>query len=63
MSWKIPQLIPRSAPMILLVLTLAAVTGFAAVSHLVTRYTANQQARGRKLYAVGLQSAKAGQLR
>lgn len=47
--------------MILLVLTLAAVTGFAAVSHLVTRYTANQQARGRKLYEVGLQSAKAGQ--
>jgi tetratricopeptide (TPR) repeat protein len=59
MSWKLPNLIPRSAPMILLVLTLAAATGFAAVSHLVTRYTANQQARGRKLYAVGLDYARA----
>jgi tetratricopeptide (TPR) repeat protein len=45
--------------MILLVLTLAAATGFAAVSHLVTRYTANQQARGRKLYTLGLEYAKA----
>jgi len=45
--------------MILLVLTVAAATGFAAVSHLVARYTANQQARGRKLYELGLQSAKA----
>jgi len=59
MSRKISHLIPRSAPVILLVLTLAAATGFAAVSHLVTRYTANQQARGRKLYELGLQSAKA----
>jgi tetratricopeptide (TPR) repeat protein len=59
MSWKIPHLIPRSAPMILLVLTLAAATGFAAVSHLVARYTANQQARGRKLYTLGLENAKA----
>jgi tetratricopeptide (TPR) repeat protein len=54
MLWKLPRLIPRSAPMILLILTLAAVTGFAGVSHLVTRYTANQQARGRKLYQLGL---------
>jgi tetratricopeptide (TPR) repeat protein len=44
--------------MILVVLTLAAATGFAAVSHLVTRYTANQQARGRKLYALGLEYAR-----
>jgi tetratricopeptide (TPR) repeat protein len=58
MSGKPPKLIPRSAPMILLVLTLAAATGFAAVSHLVTRYTANQQARGRKLYALGLDDAR-----
>lgn len=58
MSWTPPQLIPRSAPMILLVLTLAAATGFAAVGHLVTRYTANQQARGRKLDALGLEYAK-----
>jgi tetratricopeptide (TPR) repeat protein len=60
MSWKVPKLIPRSAPMILLVLTLAAASGFAAVSHLVTRYTLNQQARGRKLYALGLTYANAG---
>lgn len=59
MSWKLPKLVPRSAPMILLVLTLAAATGFAAVSHLVSRYTANQQARGRKLYELGLADAKA----
>jgi tetratricopeptide (TPR) repeat protein len=59
MSWKLPKLIPRSVPMILLVLTLAAATGFAAVSHLVTRYTANQQSRGRKLYQQGLEAAKA----
>jgi cytochrome c-type biogenesis protein CcmH/NrfG len=45
--------------MILLVLTLAAATGFAAVSHLVSRYTANQQARGRKLYELGLADARA----
>jgi tetratricopeptide (TPR) repeat protein len=59
MPWK-AKLIPRSAPVILLVLTLAAVTGFAAVSHLVTRYTLNQQARGRKLYAAGLENARDG---
>ncbi|MGB0032752.1 MAG: tetratricopeptide repeat protein [Candidatus Sulfotelmatobacter sp.] len=59
MSWKVPKLVPRSAPMILLVLTLAAATGFAAVSHLVSRYTANQQARGRKLYAQGLTEIQA----
>jgi tetratricopeptide (TPR) repeat protein len=46
--------------MILLVLTVAAAGGFAGVSHLVTRYTANQQARGRKLYQSGLESARAG---
>jgi tetratricopeptide (TPR) repeat protein len=43
-----------------LILTLGAVTGFAAVSHLVTRYTANQLARGRKLYAQGLADSQAG---
>jgi tetratricopeptide (TPR) repeat protein len=46
--------------MVLLALTLAAATGFAAVGHLVTRYTANQQGRGRKLYELGLEDAKAG---
>jgi len=60
MSWRLPKLVPRSAPIILLVLTLAAVTGFAAVGHLVARYNANQQSRGRKLYALGLTAAGAG---
>jgi len=60
MQWRLPKLVPRSAPVVLLVLTLAAATGFAAVSHLVTRYNLNQQARGRKLYAQGLTAAGAG---
>ncbi|MFZ1007795.1 MAG: tetratricopeptide repeat protein [Candidatus Sulfotelmatobacter sp.] len=60
MLWRLPKLVPRSAPVILLVLTLAAATGFAGVSHLVTRFTANQQARGRKLYDQGLSEASAG---
>jgi tetratricopeptide (TPR) repeat protein len=59
MPWKLPRLIPRSAPVILLLLTLAAVSGFAAVSHLVARFNANQQSRGRKLYAQGLAEASA----
>jgi tetratricopeptide (TPR) repeat protein len=60
MSWKLPKLVQRSATMILLVLTAAAALAFAAVSHLVTRYTLNQQARGRKLYQVGLEAAQSG---
>jgi tetratricopeptide (TPR) repeat protein len=60
MSWRLPKLVPRSAPVILLVLTLAAATGFAAVGHLVARYNANQQSRGRKLYAQGVADASAG---
>src|SRR5271168_4039867 len=60
MPWRFPKLIPRSAPVILLLLTLAAVTGFAAVSHLVARYNAKQQSRGRKLYTQGLAEAGAG---
>jgi len=59
MSWRLPRLIPRSAPVILLVLTLGAAAGFAAVSHLVGRYNANQQSRGRKLYQQGLTDAAA----
>ena len=59
MSWT-AKLIPRSAPLILLILTLAAAVSFAAVSHLVIRFTANQQSRGRKLYAEGLADASAG---
>jgi tetratricopeptide (TPR) repeat protein len=59
MSWR-RKLIPRSAPMLLLVLTVGAAAGFAAVGHLVTRYTLNQQARGRKLYYLGVADAAAG---
>lgn len=59
MSWALPKLVPRSAPVVLLVLSLAAATGFAAVNHLVARYNANQQSRGRKLYAQGLAAAGA----
>src|SRR5271170_4630600 len=60
MSWTPPKLVPRSAPVILLLLALGAVTGFAAVRHLVVRYNANQQGRGRKLYAQGVAAAEAG---
>src|SRR5258708_40090384 len=60
MSWRLPKLVPRSAPMILVVLTLAAVTGFAAVGHLVARYNANQQSRRPKLYTLGDAAAAAG---
>jgi tetratricopeptide (TPR) repeat protein len=59
MSWRLSKLVPRSAPVILLILTLGAVAGFGAVGHLVARYNANQQSRGRKLYAVGLANANA----
>jgi cytochrome c-type biogenesis protein CcmH/NrfG len=45
--------------MILLLLTVAAVTGFGAVGHLVTRYNANQQSRGHKFYELGLADAHA----
>ncbi len=62
MSWTLPRLVPRSAPAVLLVLTLAAGIAFAAVSHLVNRYNANQQARGRKLYQQGLADVGAGKL-
>jgi tetratricopeptide (TPR) repeat protein len=60
MSWTPAKLIPRSAPVMLLLLTVAAAVSFAAVSHLVTRYNANQQSRGRKLYAQGLTEVAAG---
>jgi tetratricopeptide (TPR) repeat protein len=59
MSWTLPKLVPRSAPVILIILTLAAAVAFAAVNHLVVRFTANQQARGRKLYVQGLADAGA----
>jgi tetratricopeptide (TPR) repeat protein len=60
MSWKLPKLVPRTGPVILLILSLGAVTGFAAVGHLVSRYNANQQARGRRLYTQGVTTAAAG---
>jgi len=60
MSWKLPKLVSRSGPVILLILTLGAIGGFAAVGHLVKRYNLNQQARGRKLYKEGLDDATAG---
>lgn len=59
MSWTLPKLVPRSAPVVLLILTFGASIGFAGVRHLVTRYNANQQARGRKLYAQGITAAEA----
>jgi tetratricopeptide (TPR) repeat protein len=54
------RLLQRSAIFVLAVLTLAAVVSFAAVSHLVTRFNANQLARGRKLYQQGLADMNAG---
>jgi tetratricopeptide (TPR) repeat protein len=66
MRWQISNLVsrvvPRSAPAVLVVLLLAAAAAFAAVSHLVTRFNANQQARARKLYAQGLAAQNAGDL-
>jgi tetratricopeptide (TPR) repeat protein len=59
MQWTPAKLVPRSAPVKLLILTFAAVVSFAAVSHLVARFTANQRARGRKLYARGMTEATA----
>jgi tetratricopeptide (TPR) repeat protein len=60
MSWTLSKLVPRSAPLIILILTFAAAAAFAGVNHLVTRFNANQQARGRKLYVQGLADASAG---
>lgn len=60
MPWTPAKLFPRSATVILLVLTLAAVIGFAGVGHLVSRFTANQHTRGHKLYDLGLGAARAG---
>lgn len=54
------KIFPRSAIAVLALLTLGAIVGFAAVGHLVTRYNANQQARGRRLYAKGLADLNSG---
>jgi predicted Zn-dependent protease len=60
MAKFLDRLLPRSAIIVLLLLTLGAVVGFAVVGHLVTRYNANQQARGRRLYAHGLADLNSG---
>ncbi|HUO15812.1 MAG TPA: tetratricopeptide repeat protein [Verrucomicrobiae bacterium] len=57
---SLAQLVQRSAVVVLLLLTVAAIAGFAAVGHLVTRYNLNQQSRGRKLYAQGEAEVEAG---
>jgi len=60
MSWSLPPRLTRSAPVILVFLTLAAAAAFAAVSHLVTRYRANQISRSHKLYEAGLADMNSG---
>jgi tetratricopeptide (TPR) repeat protein len=60
MFQSLTKLVPRSAIFVLIVLTLAAVAAFAAVSHLVARFNANQQSRGRRLYAQGMADLNAG---
>lgn len=62
MRWQISRVVPRSAPAVLVVLLVAAIAAFAAVSHLVTRFNLNQQARARKLFARGLADQNAGDL-
>ncbi len=59
MSWTPAKFVPRSAPVVLLILIGSAAVGFAAVGHLVARFNANQQSRGRKLYAQGLADTSA----
>ncbi|MBZ5678871.1 MAG: tetratricopeptide repeat protein [Acidobacteriia bacterium] len=62
MQWTPAKLVPRSAPAVLGVLLLLAIVSFAAVGHLVNRFNANQQARGRRFYAQGLADVSAGNL-
>jgi len=62
MRLQFSKFVPRSAPAVLVVLLLGAMAAFAAVSHLVTRFNLNQQARARKLYAQGLADQSAGNL-
>jgi tetratricopeptide (TPR) repeat protein len=54
------RIVPHSSLFVLLVLTLGAAAAFAAVSHLVTRFNANQQALGRRLYAQGIADLNSG---
>lgn len=60
MAKFLDRLFPRSVILVFLLLMLGAVVGFAVVGHLVTRYNANQQARGRRLYAQGLTDLNSG---
>jgi tetratricopeptide (TPR) repeat protein len=60
MAKFLDKLVPRSAVIVLIMLTAGAIIGFAAVGHLVTRYNANQQARGRRLYAHGVADLNSG---
>lgn len=60
MAKLLDKLIPRSAIVVLVLLTAGAMVGFAVVGHLVTRYNANQQARGRRLYAQGMADLNSG---
>ena len=62
MLWTLSRLVPRSALAVLLILSLAAMVAFAAVSHLVSRFNANQRARGHALYLEGLSNVSAGKL-
>ncbi len=58
MKWT-PTKLPRSAPLVLMVLMVGAVSTFAVVGHLVRRFNANRQALGRKIYVQGLADANA----
>jgi tetratricopeptide (TPR) repeat protein len=58
MKWT-PTKLPRSAPLVLMVLMVGAVSAFAVVGHLVRRFNANRQALGRKIYVQGLADANA----
>jgi tetratricopeptide (TPR) repeat protein len=62
MRLQVSRFVPRSAPAVLIVLLVAAMAAFAAVSHLVRRFNLNQQARARKQYAQGLADQNAGDL-
>jgi tetratricopeptide (TPR) repeat protein len=60
MPSTVPKFVPRSVPVVLVILTFAAAVGFAAVGHLVGRFNANQRARGLKLYEQGLTASSKG---
>ena len=55
-----PKPLARRTPLVLAVLTLIAVAGFALVSRLVTRLKANEKGIARHAYQAGLSEVKAG---